>query len=103
VVHKHKKTVLQKVSFVIKKLETFGKTVCTIEMKLKHNRNENSFKTVSKQFFFCYVSTKTKRPAVERLSCFSQSLSLFAVLRTKPEVGRAKQWRERDVIVVTAG
>jgi len=72
------------------------KTVRTIETKLKQNWN----KICLKLFWNRFLSAKTKRPAVKRFSCFSQSCryTLFA----RQTRGGAGRWGTRDVVVVSA-
>jgi len=55
------------------------------------------------QFQNCFFSAKTKRPVVKYFSCFSQSLSVYAVWAPNQRRSGVERWRMRDVVVVSAG
>jgi len=54
-------------------------------------------------FMMIMMMTKTKRPGVKRLSCFSQSLAASPVCAPNQTQRRAaRRWRMRDIVVFSA-
>ena len=73
------------------------------EMKRKQNSFSKLFRNSFWSCFRILFQPKRNAPAVKRSSCFSQSLSVSAVIwAPKPEAG-AGWLRMRDVVVVCAG